>query len=1133
LKDLHIQRRVTCPALPATYLHRETLVTQILGALQASAPETGVQTRTAPYELLLLHAPAGYGKTTLLVDVAQRTNLPCCWYFLDETDTDRITFLTTLLMSIRQQFPDFGPALDPLITGVSSERANTPDMENYFEVVLDLLVNAMETEIPGRFVLLLCNYQQIDGLTDMNALVNTLLHKLPPQGTLVIESRIIPHLDFAQLLARQLIFGIGIDQLRFTAPQIHHLAQMLGVGPFTDAEAHQLALSFDGWIAGILLGTRLSNVQQLQSNPPSSTGFSVDMSEPQVASQYLFSYVVNEVFKSHQGAYAFLKEACVLQEMPPDLCAALLDISPTQAAAHLHYLEQQSLFVTHSGEGTNPVYTCTPVLRNLFLEELRRDAPERFSQLHQRAAELLSASQHYRQAISHALEAQVNDIAANLIIASAEQMMNQGHAETLTRWIKALPDVTTKRFPQLLLIQANIYLRQGEDHAVIPLLDAADAAVQTLLSKASALDPQNFPAVKAMIAIVRSKVLWQQREYRQGQTLCQQVLDDLPADEVTIRAEAHMCLGSCYVSLGDFLAGIAQLQKALQLWGRHSIQRQTADGHSLLARAYGFLGNFALAEHHMARALACWEQLQDSWGKVHNLVRLGNIKVWQGAFSEAEPIFQQSLELARGPIQYLRGQAYALDCLGICYLRQERFEMALEVTEEALALARQISDPFLINEVLEDLAMIYLFMGDTATAMILISEVEVKTSSSNSLDYEQAIYNLIYGTISLSQGQDRQAWQHLSTSEAALGKMDLKQEHLQALMRLAAYNLGQDQHPEAVHCLERAARIISICEGYERVAQLEVRHFPNLEQALRTLPQAAQLRALLHLEALPPAAGSDEALFPMPEPQAPTPAVPLPLSLTTVTQPHPLTILALGEPVVSLHQEPITRWRMARSMELCFYLLDCGRPMRKETIITELWPEVDEQTIRTFYSTVYYLRQALGGEAVIVAKGGSYMLRLEALYGQEVWYDVRAFEEAQARAKQALDNGQDGEAKSCYLTMVELYRGDYVQSFYSDWCAARRDELRNAYLDARQQLARIAWREEQLDESIMHWQHMLAVDNWLEEAHYGLMRCYARQGKRGLALRQYQRCKETLEQEFGAAPRASIQNFYQRLMGSL
>ena len=115
--------------------------------------------------------------------------------------------------------------------------------------------------------------------------------------------------------------------------------------------------------------------------------------------------------------------------------------------------------------------------------------------------------------------------------------------------------------------------------------------------------------------------------------------------------------------------------------------------------------------------------------------------------------------------------------------------------------------------------------------------------------------------------------------------------------------------------------------------------------------------------------------------------------------------------------------------------------------------------------------------------------------------------------------------------MVDLYHGNYAQSFYSHWCVLRRDELQHAYLDACCQLAQITWRHEQFDESAAYWQKALSVDNCLEEAHYGLMRYYLRQGKRGLALRQYQRCAEILQRELNVEPGATIQNLYQRLSG--
>jgi LuxR family transcriptional regulator, maltose regulon positive regulatory protein len=1127
LNDLYLHRKVSCPALPAAYLHREALVYHMNTLISGSVAGMGSEIRSLPYKLVLLYAPAGYGKTTLLTDFAQQASLPCCWYFLDQTDTDCITFLSVLLTSLRQCFPEFGRALDPMLTNPSSLRADHPKNMSYFKMIVDTLVGAMETEIPGHFAILLCNYQEINEFQEINTLIGYLLQKLPPQYVLVIESRIIPNLDFVHLLAGQMISGINIDHLRFTAQQIQDLARIQKVEPFSDTEAEQLAFTFDGWITGILLGTRLSNLQQSQQNL--TTPLFAATLDRQASSHNLFSYVVNEVFKHHQAAYTFLKEACVLQEMTSILCANLLDIPPSQADTHLHYLEQQNLFVTHRGEVPDLLYTCTPALRNLFCEQLRYEAPERFFYLHRRAAELLSAAQNYPQAIYHSLEANVNEIAVSQIIESDELMMNQGHAMILARWIDTFSPSMMKSYPRLLLIRVHIYLRQGDYASALPLLDAVDTSVQ-LMTQTSPLDIQNFLTLQAEIAIVHSRILFQQGEYQQGKLLCQRVLSSLPVDEVKLRAYAHMRLGLCSLQLGDFTAGITEIQKALQLWGRHTIQRQTAEGHSALATAYSMLGNFTLAEHHITRALACWDQLQDIWGKIENRITLGNIRLRQGAVDEAESIFQEALTQARVHC-FLRGQAYTLSSMSLCYHRQERCEHALEMAEEALALARQINDQFLVNAVLCDLAMIYLAMGDTVTPMVLVSEIKTQATSGEAIGYKSAIRDLVYGTIYLYQRQYSLAWPYLSTSEATLSKVELKEEHLQSLLRLAAYHLAQDQFLDALHCMETASTIIPICEGYEWLVLEELRHLPYLHQAVKTFPELAYIRTLLHLEPGPQITPTQEELPPVQEKELSVRSALLSPVLREAMLSYQLAIQALGEPVVYLHQEPVTHWRMARAMELFFYLLNCGRPMRKDSIISALWTEIDAQTTRTFYSTIYYLRQALGGESAIVAKGGNYALRMDVLYGKEVWYDEAAFEGFQARAKLALDEGHDEAAKVSYLAMVDLYRGDYVQPFYSDWCSARRDELRSAFLDAHHQLALIAWRAGRFDESIVHWQHMLAFDNWLEQAHYGLMRCYAHQGKRGLALRQYQRCKEVLKQEFGTVPGVSIQNLYLRLMG--
>jgi DNA-binding SARP family transcriptional activator len=77
-------------------------------------------------------------------------------------------------------------------------------------------------------------------------------------------------------------------------------------------------------------------------------------------------------------------------------------------------------------------------------------------------------------------------------------------------------------------------------------------------------------------------------------------------------------------------------------------------------------------------------------------------------------------------------------------------------------------------------------------------------------------------------------------------------------------------------------------------------------------------------------------------------------------------------------------------------------------------------------------------------------------------------------------------------------------------------------------LARVAWERKAYDECLHYWQRQLAIDNCLEDAHYWIMCCYIRAGKRSLALRQYHQCRETLQRELGTNPGETIEKIYQK-----
>src|SRR5437660_851546 len=93
-KTMISQRKITAPPLPLTIVSRSALVQHL----------TEATINANHYKLILLDAPAGYGKTTLLAEFARQDLLPCCWLFLERSEAEPLTFLRLLLTSLRQCF---------------------------------------------------------------------------------------------------------------------------------------------------------------------------------------------------------------------------------------------------------------------------------------------------------------------------------------------------------------------------------------------------------------------------------------------------------------------------------------------------------------------------------------------------------------------------------------------------------------------------------------------------------------------------------------------------------------------------------------------------------------------------------------------------------------------------------------------------------------------------------------------------------------------------------------------------------------------------------------------------------------------------------------------------------------------
>ncbi|GCE23076.1 BTAD domain-containing putative transcriptional regulator [Dictyobacter kobayashii] len=1093
-------RKITPPLLPRTILSRSSLI-DVLQDAHSSADNV----HPSICKMLLLCAPAGYGKTTLLADFIQKSQAQASWYFLDHSDTNLVTFIETLIASIQQVIPAFAASLGADYIQHLAQAAADPVT---FEQLIQQFLALLETDLPARFILCLCNYHEINDHEPIQNFMNMLIAHLPTDCILCIESRATPSIHLAPLLTQNQLVGLGNQALRFSAEEIYALFSLRQQVPLlTDiADAEKLTQLFEGWIVGILLSTQM-NDYFLTAYTNVGDGPWIN-STLQVSYHNLRSYIYNDIFKHEAEAYAFLLHCSVLTELSIPACNALLESETADAL--LTYIENRGLFVKRvNKEHGQRTYSLHPVLRELLYTELAQKQPDACRELQYRAALYFYALHEYDQAFQHALQTSAEDFLIEIILSFSERMPQDSNSQTkMMQWLDQLPSSLLENNPNLLLLRATLYISQYESPQAAPLLEKA----YQLLQQTSQGQDEVTMTLLARIQYARSNILFKNGNYEGSQQLCKEALALMPIDETAFRIKTHIRFGDCAMVLGKCSEAITQLQHALQLCGHNTVTPQTAHIHTSLANAYTLISKNALAEHHRTRAIAICEQLGDSRTKINNLIWIGIMKRDKGDLSEACRMFQEIIEVSHQQ-QFLSGEAYGLFNLGGAYTDEGLYQQALKVVEDSLASARLLEDVRLINFNLCQLALIYLSMGDFDTAFFFIEQTHTEAAGPTS--GEQIQCRLVLGTLYVLQQKYQQAYDILFLLQSYSEEAGQKRTTLECLVRLAACQLALKKETELE---ESCIKIINLVmqERLEQLAQRTLRPFPDVWKRLQRYLQSGSKDSW---KMALPQEGKKEVPA----------AAPLVVSTTqSVSTSHTLQIIAFGEPVVIVDGTPVTRWRMARSMELCYFLLNVGRSVRKEQIIEALWSSPEDNIDQTLRSSLFYLRKAIG-EACIVYRGGLYTLNFSALYGEHVSYDVDLFQQSFVQAMQAIEEKQMEQARELLNKTVALYQGDYVQSFYSDWCIGKRDELRLKYMRSRHELALIAWNDGETDECVQHWRYLLSIDNCSEEAHYGLMRCYMRQGKRGLAIRQYQRCVDILHEELDVLPGPAIQKFHQRL----
>lgn len=615
-----------------------------------------------PPPVTLVAAPAGYGKTTLVVDWIATDARQAAWVSLDAGDNDPGTFWQALATALHTVHPSASARALAVL-----RQPHPPAPAALLRVLLNDLAAHPAPDPAGRPLLLVLDDYHVITQPAIHDSVIHLIAQLPDYLQLVITSRSDPPLRLSRLRVRAQLLEIRAADLAFDAGETAtFLRETMGLA--VPEAAAVLAARTEGWAAALQLAAL---ALPRQADPRAFLkGFGG-------THQHLLSYLAEEVFSQQPPArQAFLLATCVLDRLCAPLCAAVLadpaapppDLPPGPTQAVLDALAADQLFLL-ALDSTGQWYRYHTLFADALRHQLRRTAPAQERIYRQRASAWLAQAGYGAEAIGQALAAQDWERAADQIEQFADGAWERGELRTLAGWLAALPDALRRR-PRLGVLQAlsammaNQYgsaaaqlVAVRQELAAAAARGEADGDVaerDRLLGRAAVLEAQVSRASPAAVAY--------------SETLARQALELLPAADRAWRTMAQSSLGTSRYLASDLAAAVAHYLQAGDL--------ATHAGFHLLALLQRSRAAAALHDQgHLREALALCTATRP----------LPAADEWPGLSQVA---------WAEALVRYEQGDLAAADALldqaipGAAADRQPEVQGFAEITRSRIALAR-------------------------------------------------------------------------------------------------------------------------------------------------------------------------------------------------------------------------------------------------------------------------------------------------------------------------------------------------------------------------------------------------------------------------------------------------------------
>jgi LuxR family maltose regulon positive regulatory protein len=776
----HLATKFYVPRPPTRLVQRSRLIERLRQGLSQT--------------LILLSAPAGFGKTTLVAEFLAACGLPAIWLSLDAEDNDPQSFLSTLLAAFQTHDPSLGTSFQARLSSPHGLRGLS------LSAVFTQLVGDLTSRNRGEFLLVLDDYHTIT-LEPLQHALAQLVEHCPPQLHLLITSRSDPRLPLARLRARGQLCELRATDLQFDlaeADSFLHLALSRDLEPST---LEAILGRTEGWIAGLQLTALLLQEQRSEAE------VRLALAQTLGTHRYLVEYLGEEVF-SHQpeAVQSFLLHTCILERFSAPLCAAVSGGSLEESAAILASLERENLFLVSLDAGGDwyrfhPLWAS--VLRVLLV---RQHGAEGRAALCGRASRWYEQHDLPAEAIEAAIEAGEFERAVALVEQRSTLLLDRSQYYTLRRWIEQLPREQWSIHPIVCLAYAwALFLSGAHDAYTAPL----EEAERLFRGVESSIGVGMVQALRALAAL-----LWM--DEREAQRASQQALALLPDSERNLRALSTSILGGSHYLQGEMEPAWQQLAEARRL------QQQSSSLSTLLLNMT-LQANVLAAQGRLHEAVEGYQQVievaaESRADAIDATIRQAAIFYEWNDFERAEAQLAGILDESQ---TLVATTFFARGALSLVYLFQARIRQARGEDEaasarqrQAVALARQRQHHRFLAQAQAAQVRFWLSHGQQE-AVNRWRDAWMRTHD-GAPSYGNEPGALTLARVLIAEGEPEEALRRLSVFRALARTQGRLSSELEILVLCALAEDAQGQNSQATQLLEQALGLAEP-EGYVRL----------------------------------------------------------------------------------------------------------------------------------------------------------------------------------------------------------------------------------------------------------------------------------------------------------------------------